>query len=115
MHTAPQVLLLNRLGDRLVVYCANSHISLYHLYTEENDKRKKYCNLYQLGCRLDINNFLTASLKSVDSDWMPGICRDFYGTMPCMMQSTAACPRLRCLVAAFSSCLSATVLRLRSP
>ena len=35
-----QVLLLNRLGDRLVVYCANSHISLYHLYTEENDKRK---------------------------------------------------------------------------
>ena len=26
-----QVLLLNRLGDRLVVYCANSHISLYCL------------------------------------------------------------------------------------
>ena len=41
LHT--QVLLLNRLGDRLVVYCANSHISLYHLYTEENDKRK-YCH-----------------------------------------------------------------------
>jgi hypothetical protein len=32
-----QVLLLNRLGDRLVVYCANSHISLYHVYTEENN------------------------------------------------------------------------------
>ena len=26
-----QVLLLNKLGDRLVVYCANSHISLYQL------------------------------------------------------------------------------------
>ena len=40
IKTFCQVLLLNRLGDRLVVYCANSHISLYHLYTEENDPRK---------------------------------------------------------------------------
>ena len=34
------MLLLNRLGDRLVVYCANSHISLYHLYTEEGAPRE---------------------------------------------------------------------------
>ena len=32
-----QVLLLNRLGDRLVVYCANSHISLYQLCIDENN------------------------------------------------------------------------------
>ena len=29
-----QVLLLNRLGDRLVVYCANSHISIYQLFLD---------------------------------------------------------------------------------
>jgi len=32
-----QVLLLNRLGDRLVVYCANSHISLYQLERDESN------------------------------------------------------------------------------
>jgi len=32
-----QVLLLNRLGDRLVVYCANSHISLYQLTLDESN------------------------------------------------------------------------------
>jgi len=32
-----QVLLLNKLGDRLVVYCANSHISLYQLQVDENN------------------------------------------------------------------------------
>ena len=31
-----QVLLLNRLGDRLVVYCANSHISIYELQSESH-------------------------------------------------------------------------------
>ena len=28
------MLLLNRLGDRLVVYCANSHISIYQLFLD---------------------------------------------------------------------------------
>jgi len=32
-----QVLLLNRLGDRLVVYCANSHISLYQLTVDASN------------------------------------------------------------------------------
>ena len=32
-----QVLLLNRMGDRLVVYCANSHISLYQLTLDESN------------------------------------------------------------------------------
>ena len=31
-----QVLLINRLGDRLVVYCANSHISIYQLSLDTN-------------------------------------------------------------------------------
>ena len=31
-----QVLLLNKLGDRLVVYCANSHISIYQLDMDTN-------------------------------------------------------------------------------
>ena len=32
-----QVLLINRLDDRLVVYCANSHISIYELQSESNN------------------------------------------------------------------------------
>jgi len=51
-----QVLLINKLEDRLVVYCANSHISLFDIYTETSNP---------LMCRLRKVQDVDASLLSI--------------------------------------------------
>jgi len=51
-----QVLLINRLDNRLVVYCSNSHISLFEIYIEPSNKTM---------CRLRKLQDVDASLLSI--------------------------------------------------
>ena len=72
-----------------------------------------------LSCRRKqtIIVFFTASLKSVDSDWMPGI-HSIFGTEPCndvMAHNSMFEVEVLLAIVVFYLPLSATIRRLRGP